>query len=60
MRLLHEAAALASDFQAAAIESGDAAAANAWQQSEAKVRAALQEIVVLGAHLPRPDDLEAA
>jgi two-component system chemotaxis response regulator CheB len=60
MRLLHEAAALAADFQAAAAENGDAAAAHAWQQSEAKVRAALQEVVVLGAHLPRPDDLEAA
>jgi two-component system chemotaxis response regulator CheB len=58
IRLLHEAESLAKDFQSAAIEAGDMAGARAWQQSEQKVRTALEQVLVLGAGLPRPSDLD--
>jgi len=58
IRLLHEAEALAKDFQATASDSGDLATAKSWQQLETRFRDAMERVLILGASLPRPAQVE--
>lgn len=58
IRLLHEAAALARDFQAAAVANADPRAVESWRQSEEKMDQAMQRVLQLSDALPRPDELD--
>ena len=58
IRLLHEASALAREFQVAAVANADPLAVQAWTQSQERMDQAMQRVLQLSDALPRPDELD--